>query len=57
MVTNQQLLESLIAELKHVPTESDNTDWFKGYMAGRDDARRTIEELLKVNTARKGWMV
>lgn len=47
MMTNQQLLESLIAELKHVPTESDNTEWFKGYMAGRDDARRKIKDLIK----------
>lgn len=44
-MTNQQLLESLITELKHVPA-TDNTEWFKGYAAGRDDARRKMKELL-----------
>lgn len=44
-MTNQQLLESLIDELKHVP-ETDNTEWFKGYAAGRDDARLKIQTAL-----------
>ncbi len=41
-MTNQQLLESLISELKHVPV-TDNTEWFKGYSAGHDDARTKIQ--------------
>lgn len=44
-MTNQQLLESLIRQLRILPPEQ-NSDWFKGYMAGRDAARRTVQEIL-----------
>lgn len=44
-MTNQQLLESLLAELKHVPV-TGNTEWFKGYAAGIDECRRLLNEAL-----------
>lgn len=55
MVTNQQLLESLIKQLQILPSDQ-NSDWFKGYMAGRDAARRTIQKVSNDNAGHEGWI-
>lgn len=51
-MTNQQLLESLIRQLQILPPEQ-NSDWFKGYVAGVDASKRVIQNLLFAVQARE----
>jgi hypothetical protein len=44
-VTNQQLLESLIEQLQILPS-GQNSDWFKGYVAGIDSSKQVIQNVL-----------
>lgn len=53
-MTNQQLLESLIKQLQILPSDQ-NSDWFKGYVAGVDSSKQVIQEMLRngLDTERK----
>lgn len=51
MVTNQQLLESLIKQLQILPSDQ-NSDWFKGYVAGVESSKQVIQNLLFTIQAR-----